>query len=115
VLPGALAQAVSDAGTWFEDDLPGLLGWRFGEAEARRIGQPALSVLGGESDALWSRFGEVHRLLLTWLPHPEGFVLTGTTHLMQIQDPRGLAQALTAFWAHHRFPAGVVRRSSQHD
>ena len=33
------------------------------EAEARRISQPTLSVLGGESDALWSRFGETHRLL----------------------------------------------------
>ena len=45
-LPGAVAQAVADAGTWFERELPGQLAWRFGEAEARRITQPALSVLG---------------------------------------------------------------------
>jgi pimeloyl-ACP methyl ester carboxylesterase len=108
VLPGAFAQAVADAGTWFEYELPGQLGWRFGEAEARRIRQPTLSVLGGESDALWSRFGETHRLLLGWLPHAEGFVLPGTTHLMQIQDPRAMAEALAAFWARHRLPAGVA-------
>jgi pimeloyl-ACP methyl ester carboxylesterase len=108
VLPGAFAQAVADAGTWFEYELPGQLGWRFGEAEARRIRQPTLSVLGGESDALWSRFGETHRLLLEWLPHAEGFVLPGTTHLMQIQDPRAMAEALAAFWARHRLPAGVA-------
>ena len=108
VLPGAFAQAVADAGTWFEHELPGQLGWRFGEAEARRISQPTLSVLGGESDALWSRFGETHRLLLGWLPHAEGFVLPGATHFLQIQDPRGMAEALAAFWARHRLPAGVA-------
>jgi pimeloyl-ACP methyl ester carboxylesterase len=108
VLPGAFAQAVADTGIWFERELPGQLGWHFGEAEARRISQPALSVLGGESDALWSRFGETHRLLLAWLPHAEGFVLPGTTHFMQLEDPRGMAEVLAAFWARHRLPAGVA-------
>jgi len=106
VLPGAFAQAVADAGTWFEYEASGQLAWRFGEAEVRRISQPTLSVLGGESDALWSRFGETHKLLLGWLPHGEGFVLPGATHFMQIQNPRGMAEALAAFWARHRFPAG---------
>jgi pimeloyl-ACP methyl ester carboxylesterase len=108
VLPGAFAQAVADAGTWFEHELHGQLDWRFGEADARRISQPTLSVLGGESDAMWSRFGETHRLLLGWLPHAEGFVLPGTTHLMQLQDPRGMAEALAVFWARHPLAAGVA-------
>jgi hypothetical protein len=38
--------------------------WRFGERMARRIEHPLLSVIGGNSNALWARFGEVHRLLL---------------------------------------------------
>jgi pimeloyl-ACP methyl ester carboxylesterase len=108
VLPGAYAQAAADAETWFEREASGQLAWRFGEAEARSISQPTLSVLGGQSDALWSRFGETHRLLLEWLPYAEGFVLPGTSHLMQLQDPRGMAEALAAFWARHRFPAGVA-------
>jgi len=108
VLPGAFAQAVADAGTWFEREVSGQLGWRFGEAEAQRISQPTLSVLGGESDALWSRFGETYRLLLAWLPHAEGFVLPGATHFMQLEDPRGMAEVLAAFWARHRLPAGVA-------
>ena len=108
VLPGAFDQAVADAGTWFEREASGQLAWRFGEAEARRISQPTLSVLGGESDALWSRFGETHRLLLAWLPHAEGFVLPGATHFMQIQDPRGMAEALAAFWARHGLASGVA-------
>src|SRR5215211_7542728 len=106
VLPGAFAQAVADAETWFEREASGQQGWHFGEAEVRRISQPTLSVLGGESDALWSRFGETHRLLLEWLPHAEGFVVPGATHFMQIENPRGMAEALAAFWARHRFPAG---------
>lgn len=108
VLPGAFAQAVADAETWFEREVSGQLDWRFGEAEARRIGQPTLSVLGGQSDALWSRFGETQRLLMAWLPYTEGFVLPGTTHFMLLQDPRGVAEALATFWARHRFPDGVA-------
>jgi len=109
VLPGAFSQSVDDAETWFEREVSGQLDWRFDEAEARSISQPTLSVLGGESDALWSRFGETHRLLLAWMPHAESCVLPGATHLMLLQDPRGVAEALAAFWARHRrFPAGAA-------
>jgi pimeloyl-ACP methyl ester carboxylesterase len=104
VLPGAFAQAVTDAETTFVCDLPGLLDWRFGEADARRVGQPVLSVLGGASDALWPRFGETHRQLLAWLPRAEEFVLPGATHFLQMEDARGMAEALTAFWARHPLP-----------
>ena len=33
-LPDAFAQAVTDAGTWFESELPAQLAWRFDTAEA---------------------------------------------------------------------------------
>jgi pimeloyl-ACP methyl ester carboxylesterase len=101
VLPGAFDQAVAGAATWFEMDLPAGLDWRFGEAEARRIGQPVLSVLGGESEAMWPRFGETHRLLLAWLPTGEEVVLPGATHFLQVENPRGMAEALAAFFARH--------------
>jgi pimeloyl-ACP methyl ester carboxylesterase len=106
VLPEAFAQAVADAAVWFEHEIPGLLDWRFGEAELGRITQPVLTVLGGESDALWSRFGEVHNLLLMSLRNAEGFVLPGVTHLMQVQNPRGLAEAMAAFFARYPLPPG---------
>lgn len=101
VLPGAFEQAVTDAVTTFGSELPGLLAWSFGEAEARRIGQPTLSILGGESDSLSPRFGETHRILQEWIYGAEGFVLPGTTHLMQLQDPQATAEALRDFWARH--------------
>ncbi len=104
LLPGALAQAVADADTWFEHEVSGQLCWRVDEAQAARISQPTLCILGGESEAHWPRFGETHRQLLTWLPRAEGFVLPGTTHFMLLQDPGGVADALAAFWARHRLP-----------
>ena len=111
VLPGGFAQAVRDAGTWFDWELPGLLGWRFGEAEARRISQPVLAVLGGQSNVLWPRFGETHRLLLAWLPQAEGYILPGATHLMQLEHPpakaTAVAEELAAFWTRHRLAPAV--------
>jgi pimeloyl-ACP methyl ester carboxylesterase len=107
VLPEAFAQAVADAGTAFQFELPALAEWRFGEAEARRITQPVLSVLGGESDALWPRFGEAHRLLLAWLPRAEPFILPGATHALQMQNPRDMAGALAGFFARHPLPVAA--------
>ncbi len=99
-LPGAFEQAIVDAPATFDMDI-GLLDWRFGEEEARRVTQPTLSVLGANSEALWSRFGETHRLLLEWLPNAEAFVLPGATHFLQVQNPNDMAEALAAYFARH--------------
>lgn len=87
VAPGTFDQAVSDAGTWFNAEVPGFLDWKFGEKEARRITQPVLAVLGAESEALWRRFGETHRLLLDWLPNATGFVLPHAGAWSPIAEP----------------------------
>ncbi|HEX6508731.1 MAG TPA: alpha/beta hydrolase [Chloroflexota bacterium] len=104
ILPGAFERAVADAGTTFGPDL-GLLDWTFGEAEAGRITQPTLVVLGGDSESLDPRFPETRRLLLQWLPNAEDFVLPGKTHFMQVEKPREMAEALSRFFA--RYPASV--------
>jgi pimeloyl-ACP methyl ester carboxylesterase len=101
VLPQAFAQSVADAGTTFEVDMPSLAEWRFAEAEARRISGPILSVLGAESDALWPRFGETYRQLRAWLPRADGYVLPEATHALQLQNPRGMAEALALFLDAH--------------
>jgi pimeloyl-ACP methyl ester carboxylesterase len=108
LVPGAFAQTVADAPTWFETELPAQLAWHFDAAEAQQITHPALSVLGGESARLWDRFGEVHQWLLAWLPHAEGFVLPGATHLPQIERPRSIAEGLAAFFAPTRCPPDPV-------
>lgn len=67
------------------------------------------TVLGGGSDALWPRFGETHRQLLAWLPHAEGYVLPGVTHFLQLENPRGMAEALAAFYS--RYPLGGAAKA----
>jgi pimeloyl-ACP methyl ester carboxylesterase len=105
IVPGAFAQAVADAGTWFETEASAQLAWNFGTAEAVNISQPALSVLGGESEALWERFGETHRWLLTHLPRVEGLVVPGATHLMAFQRPRETAEGIAGFFSRHLIPS----------
>jgi len=76
-LPGVVEQAVRDAGTFFDRELPALRGWTFGQAQAKRIEQPVLAVLGARSGEVGPAFGERHDLLLAWLPDVEPFVLPG--------------------------------------
>ena len=51
--PGAVAQAVKDADTFFGVELPALGEWTFGAEQAAAIRQPVLSVLGGKTEPLW--------------------------------------------------------------
>ena len=87
-----------DADTFFGQELPAIMQWSFGADEAARISQPALAVLGENSIPV---FRERRDLLLAWLPNVESYVLPGTTHLLQVQSPRPLAHALSAFFARH--------------
>jgi pimeloyl-ACP methyl ester carboxylesterase len=110
VLPGAFEQAVADAATSFDVDLPTVLESRFGVAEAGRIAQPVLVVMGEASAALHPRFVETHRLLLSWLPNAEELVIPHAAHLMQLENPRALADGLAEFYGRH--PLGGTRLRS---
>jgi pimeloyl-ACP methyl ester carboxylesterase len=103
ILPGAFGRALLDAENVFERELPGLLDWSFGEEQASRIVQPVLSVLGSRSEALWPRFGETHRALCDWLLDAEEFVLPDSTHFLQMEKPREMADALASFLERHPF------------
>jgi pimeloyl-ACP methyl ester carboxylesterase len=104
VLPGAVAQAVADADTFFRIELPALQQWSFTQAEAGRITQPVLAVLGADSHTLWPGWVEVHQLVQAWLPQAEAFVLKGATHGLQIINPKGMAEGLASFFARHPLP-----------
>ena len=101
VLPGSFSQAVANARTSFESDMPAAADFQFGEEQARTITHPALIVLGADSDALWSRFGETHRLLCAWLRDVESFVLPAAAHGMQMQNPGHMGERLHAFLRKH--------------
>ena len=100
-LPGAFAQHVADADTFFGQEMPALQQWSFTQADAGRITQPALAVIGAKSrerDPIWE---ERHGLLLAWLPDVEAFELPAASHLLQVENPRGMAERLATFFARH--------------
>jgi pimeloyl-ACP methyl ester carboxylesterase len=105
VVPGSFDQYVADAETFFEQELPALQRWPFGREDAKRVGQPALAVVGAlslERNPIW---GERQQLLLDWLPNVEPFVLPRATHLLEVENPRALAEGLAAFFARHSLAA----------
>ena len=100
-LPGAFAQAVIDADTFFAQELPAVQQWTLGRAEAGRVTRPVLSIVGQKTKELSPIWTERHELILAWLPKAEGFVLPDATHLLHVEHPRAVAEALAAFFARH--------------
>jgi pimeloyl-ACP methyl ester carboxylesterase len=98
-LPGGFERALQDAPATFELDV-GFTDWHFGEAEARRVAQPTLVILGGDSPPLDPRFDETYQFLLQWLPNARGLVLPGATHFFMLENEQ-VAAALAAALAEH--------------
>ena len=98
-LPGAFEQYVADADTFFGQEQPAMSRWSFTQEQARRITCPVLAVIGAKSlDAIWR---ERQNQLLSWLPKAEPFVLPDATHMLEVENPRGMAEGLAAFFARH--------------
>jgi pimeloyl-ACP methyl ester carboxylesterase len=102
-LPGAVAQVERDAATFFDGDIPALLDWEFGPADAGRIACPVLYV-GGTDSGPW--FAEVRGLVLGWLPHAEDVQIQGAGHSLEITHTPALADAVAAFLARHPITTG---------
>jgi pimeloyl-ACP methyl ester carboxylesterase len=101
-LPGAFDTAVADAATFFGQELPAVRDCQFGPDEAARIEAPVLAVLGADSHEVSPTFGQRHELLLAWLSNVEPLVLPGVNHLMPLQEPKLVAEALADFFARQR-------------
>ncbi len=93
-LPGAVAQAIKDADTFFGIELPALIEWAFGPEQAAAIHQPVLSVLGMQTRPLWV---EVATFLRSSLPHVEECTIDGVGHLLHIQRPEPVAGVMAEF------------------
>jgi pimeloyl-ACP methyl ester carboxylesterase len=105
LIPGWYAQALADTDACITVELPSIGEWRFTREDARRITQPVLAVHGSESAKDWAGWPEVQARVLEWLPHAEPFVLPGANHALEEMDPRGVAQALAAFFTRYPIPA----------
>jgi pimeloyl-ACP methyl ester carboxylesterase len=93
-VPGGIEQAVKDAATFFETEVPGVSTWSFGPQQAAAITFPVLSVLGSNSSPL---FVEGRQLLHAWFPDCQDADILGATHLLQMEAPGPVAAAIAAF------------------
>lgn len=91
-------QGVNDAATFFEVEMPALMQWQFGLAEAGAQQTPALLVVGGNSSP---HFRAAHTGLLRALPRAEEKVIDGVGHELQLQQPQAVADAISIFLRKH--------------
>lgn len=104
-LPGAFAQAVADADAFFRQELPALQQWPLAQEDAGRITQPTLAIRG---EYTAPTFPERLQLLVSWMPNVESFELPDATHLLHLQNPREMADALASFYARHPLTASTA-------
>jgi len=97
-LPGAVANAVKDADTFFGIELPALAQWSLSAEQAASIRQPVLSVFGNATQPLWV---EVADLLRSSVPNVEDCAIEGVGHLLHIQRPEPVAEGIARFLDQH--------------
>ncbi|MBA3503057.1 MAG: alpha/beta hydrolase [Myxococcota bacterium] len=93
-VPGSLAQSLKDADTFFGVELPALTQWSFTAAQAARVKQPTLSILGTKTEPLWV---DVDALLRSSMPNIVTTKIDDVGHLLHIQAAAPVAQAFAAF------------------
>jgi len=103
--PGAVAQAVDDADTFFGVELPALTAWEFGPRQAAAIDQPTLSILGSRTQPLWV---DVAAFLRSSLPRVEELTIDGVGHLLHVQRPEPVARGMTEFLRRNAVARGEV-------
>lgn len=97
-VPGGATQAESDAGTFFQFELPGVGAWQFDSRRAEQVRQPVLFMMGSATLPFHKEAGERIR---EWWPDSEQYVVPGATHALQVVEPGGVAQGLAQFIARH--------------
>ena len=88
-----------DAATFFERDVPALLDWRYGRAEAARVAAPVLYV-GGADSGPW--FQQVHRWVADLFPRAEHHVLAGAGHAVVATHTDQVAELVAGFIGRRR-------------
>lgn len=97
-VPGGAEQADGDAATFFEVDFPAFRDWRFDADQASRIHQPILCLMGSESGPMIEA-GKRH--LESLFPKAEHALVPGVDHLMQMGDPKRVAEPIANFLSRH--------------
>jgi len=100
VLPGGFEAAVADADTFFQIEMPAIQEFNasFSADDLRRLRRPVLAAVGRDSVPL---FREIHRLVLAVLPGVEAIEIPNAGHMLQMENPKAVGEALASFFARH--------------
>ena len=93
-IPGVVTQSIKDADTFFGVELPAIAEWTFGPEQAAAVRRPVLSVIGADTQPVWT---EIAKFLRSSLPHVEERTIDRVGHLLQIQRPEPVTQAMAQF------------------
>ena len=92
------SRTIKDADTFFGVELPALTEWTFGAEQAAAIRQPVLSVLGSNTAPLWI---DVAEFLRDSVSDVEERTIDGVGHLLHVQRPEPVAEAIADFLRRH--------------
>jgi pimeloyl-ACP methyl ester carboxylesterase len=106
-IPGVVTQSIKDADTFFGVELPAVAAWTFGPEQAATVRSPVLSVIGAQTQPLWV---EIAEFLRASLPRVEECTIDGVGHLLQIQRPEPVAQAMAQFLTRNSIVGDDARR-----
>ncbi len=100
ILPGAMEQAVKDADTFFQVELPAMQSWTFAMKQSRNIKQPILFMVGGES--FFAPFADqIREITARWFLEAQGAMIPQATHAFPMTKPGEVARNLSEFFRHH--------------
>jgi pimeloyl-ACP methyl ester carboxylesterase len=100
---GEFDQAVRDADTFLQVEMPAAYGWSFTEADAKAISVPLLSILGVHSP---ERAQKVHEILRQWAPQTQELKLENAEHALPLMDPPGIAAAIGGWLSEQQAASG---------
>jgi len=98
-------QAVRESSFFFRDEVPACMQWQFGSTAAV-IRQPVLVLEGGDGRKAGLLSQQVTEVTTTLLPQAEVALIEGTNHMLPLQDPDALGEALARFVRRH--PIGAL-------
>jgi len=98
---GEFDQAVRDADTFLQVEMPAAYAWSFTPQDGARLKQPVLSILGAHSP---ERAQAVNEIFKKWVPQTETAVLPEAEHALPLMDPPGIAKAVADWLARYPMP-----------
>jgi pimeloyl-ACP methyl ester carboxylesterase len=105
-------QALRESTFFFRDEVPACMQWQLAPDDASRIRQPVLILEGAEGRKQGPFSEQVTELALRLLPHAEVALIEGTNHMMPLQNPDAVGNAIASFV--RRYPILTAASTTNH-